>query len=187
MYKWCLVCFKQQGLLWLLLGRWEACTEMEVAICRQLADVHGSASFLWPVLPEKFQIKIEISGFSWKTGSRHHIRPTLLQWGLEPSVRQDVCSLVCHTPQQYLSSSTQPTYVTSLVPVGTGACDCWICRGRIRLRGMKYKSAQGQLQMQCCMVESSWNHRSQGTWVVSPVYINTCVNSGLYGGLFPHL
>lgn len=117
----------------------------------------------------------------------HHIRPTLLQWGLEPSVRQDVCSLVCHTPQQYLSSSTQPTYVTSLVPVGTGACDCWICRGRIRLRGMKYKSAQGQLQMQCCMVESSWNHRSQGTWVVSPVYINTCVNSGLYGGLFPHL
>lgn len=58
-------------------GRWEAYTKVEAATFKQQADVQGTASFLWPVLPEKFQIKMEIYGFSWKSGGRS--RPTLLR------------------------------------------------------------------------------------------------------------
>lgn len=119
-----LVCFKQQGLLWsLLLGRWETCSEVEVAICRLLANVHLRASFLRPVLLEKLQIKIEISGFLGKTRSCHPSKPTLLQGGLDPPVSQDLClsPLLCHTHQQQLSSCTQSTYSCNL----TGPSRYW--------------------------------------------------------------
>lgn len=49
------------------------------------------------------------------------------------------------------------THVTSVVPGGPRACDLRVCQGRIRLRGMKYKSSWGQLKTWCCAVESSWN------------------------------
>lgn len=50
---------------------------------------------------------------------------------------------------------------TSLVLVGTGACDHRVGQGRTRLWGMSYKSAWGQLRIQCCRVEISWNWEPQ--------------------------
>lgn len=69
---------------------------------------------------------------------------------------------VCQPPLSPLTRGTS---------VGTEPCDPWVCQGRIRLRGMKYKFAWGQLKMQRCMVESIWNREPGARWWCPQFYI----------------
>ena len=90
--------------------------------------------------------------------------------------------LMCHLPLSLRC------YILSLVAVGTGASDSWVCQGRVRLRGMKYNSVWGQLKTPCCVHGGKQlDLGARGHELLSQFCINTCVNSGFYRDLFPHL
>lgn len=76
------------------------------------------------------------------------------------------------------------THAMSVVLVGIGACDCWLCQGSLRLKSQKCKPGSGEMEDAVQRGRNQLELGDKGLEMYSCVHISTCVNCGLKGVCF---